>query len=79
MVSGLFGPESKYHGVVSPPLPMPRLEDAKGTGAALSSAFGTRLNPELRAPGVTNTRDLQGFTCLYDWLLDRSQVDPTGE
>lgn len=76
--------------VVSPPLPMPRLAEveellsllrragAKGTGASLSYAFGMQLNPELPALDATTiTRYLQAFLCLYDWLLDRSQIDPT--
>ncbi len=76
--------------VVSPPLPMPRLSQveellhllqragAKGTGASLTYAFGLQLNPELPAlDAPTITRYIQAFLCLYDWLLDRSPIDPT--
>jgi hypothetical protein len=76
--------------VVSPPLPLPRLADverlitalreagAKGTGAGLTYAFGIQLNPEMpRLDAPTITRYLQAFLCLYDWLLERSAIDPT--
>lgn len=76
--------------VVSPPLPLERLADvqaligalrnagAKGSGAGISYAFGMQFNPELPAlDAETVARYLKAFFCLYDWLLDRSDVDLT--
>lgn len=76
--------------VVSPPLPLARLADiqrlivrlrnagAKGSGAGLTYAFGMQFNPEL--PGLdarTVAAYLKAFFCLYDWLMQQSQVDLT--
>ncbi|MBT8096378.1 MAG: amidoligase family protein [Woeseia sp.] len=76
--------------VVSPPLPFSRLTDiqqlivklrdagAKGSGAGLTYAFGMQFNPEL--PGLdakTVVSYLKAFFCLYDWLMQQSEVDMT--
>ena len=76
--------------VVSPPIPMDRLQEvnaligalreagALGTGESWTYAFGMHLNPEL--PGLdagTITRYLQAFFCLYDWLIEHSALDLT--
>lgn len=76
--------------VVSPPLPLARLTDiqqlivtlrdagAEGSGAGLTYAFGMQFNPEL--PGLdakTVASYLKAFFCLYDWLMQRSEVDMT--
>lgn len=76
--------------VVSPPLPMRRLSDvqrliaalrgagAKGSGAGLSYAFGMQFNPELPALDARTVASyLKAFFCLYDWLMQRSNVDLT--
>lgn len=76
--------------VVSPPIPMDRLHEvnaliaalrqagALGTGESWAYAFGMHMNPELPAldPG-TITRYLQAFFCLYDWLIEHSDIDST--
>jgi hypothetical protein len=74
--------------VVTPPLPMDRLDDldllvarlrdagARGTRDGLAFAFGLHLNPELPdTDAVTMTRYLKAFLCLFDWLKAESQVD----
>lgn len=76
--------------VVTPPLPLPRLAEveslisrlrdagARGTEAGVAYAFGIQFNPELPALDAgTITRYLQAFFCLFDWLAQQSQVDPT--
>ncbi|WP_296897474.1 amidoligase family protein, partial [Thiohalocapsa sp.] len=76
--------------VVSPPLPMDRLETvngliwelraagAEGTGEELAYAFGLQLNPELPDTDVdTIRRYLQAFLCVEDWLRERADVDLT--
>ncbi|MDZ7645524.1 MAG: amidoligase family protein [Woeseiaceae bacterium] len=76
--------------VVSPPLPLARLADiqsliadlrdagARGSGAGWSYAFGMQFNPELPdLDGETVLRYLKAFFCLYDWLVERANVDLT--
>lgn len=74
--------------VVSPPLPMDRLDGlerliarlrdagARGTRDGLAFAFGVHLNPELPDTDAgTVTRYLKAFLCLFDWLRKRARVD----
>jgi hypothetical protein len=76
--------------VVSPPLPLERLDSvndlirklraagARGTGEELAYAFGLQLNPELPDTDVdTIRRYLQAFLCVEDWLRERAAVDLT--
>lgn len=76
--------------VVSPPLPLERLDTvnelirrlreagARGTGEELAYAFGLQLNPELPDTDVDTIRQyLQAFLCLEDWLRERAAVDLT--
>jgi hypothetical protein len=76
--------------LVSPPLPMERLPEvealivklreagAKGTSDHPVYAFGMQFNPEIpSADAVTLTAYLRAFLCLYDWLLQRSNIDIT--
>lgn len=76
--------------LVSPPLPMRRLEEveeliellrdagAKGTSDSVGYAFAMQFNPEVPSedPGVI-TAYLQAFLCLYEWLLVRAKVNMT--
>lgn len=76
--------------LVSPPLPMRRLDDiediiallrdagAKGTSDSFSYAFGMQFNPEIPSedPAVI-TAYLQAFLCLYEWLLVRADINLT--
>lgn len=74
--------------VVSPPLPMGRLDEvedliedlrdagARGTSDRLVNAFGMQLNVEIpRADADTITTYLQAFLCLYDWLFTRADIN----
>lgn len=74
--------------VVSPPLPVDRLDEleslirrlrdagARGTRDGLVFAFGVHLNPELPdTKADTVTRYLKAFLCLFDWLRMRARVD----
>lgn len=74
--------------LVSPPLPLDRLDDveriivalraagAKGTSDALTNAFGMQLNPEVPAEDAeTLLRYLKAYVCLQDWLFERAHVD----
>jgi hypothetical protein len=76
--------------VVSPPLPLDRLDGvnaviarlreagARGTGDELAYAFGLQLNPELPATdAATVRRYLKAFLCVEDWLRERARVDFT--
>jgi hypothetical protein len=76
--------------VVSPPLPMDRLNEietlverlrqagARGTTDGLVYAFGMQLNPEVPATGVdTILRYFKAFLVLFDWLKARARVDLT--
>jgi hypothetical protein len=76
--------------VVSPPLPLERLDTvndlirrlreagARGTGDELAYAFGLQLNPELPDTDVDTIRQyLQAFLCVEDWLRERAAVDLT--
>ncbi|MGL1832451.1 amidoligase family protein [Rhodocyclaceae bacterium SMB388] len=74
--------------VVSPPLPLHRLDDierlilrlreagARGTSDSLINAFGLQFNPELPStdPALI-TACLKAFLCLYDWLSTRADID----
>ena len=76
--------------LVSPPLPMRRLDEveelivllrdagAKGTSESVSYAFGMQFNPEIPStdPAVIR-RYLQAFLCLYEWLLVRAEINLT--
>ncbi|MBD3656494.1 amidoligase family protein [Marinobacter sp.] len=74
--------------IVSPPIPLSRLEQietlcdslreagALGSREAVYYAFGLQLNPELPdLDPATLVRYLQGFAALYDWLKARHQLD----
>lgn len=74
--------------LVSPPLPLDRLEEmnaliarlreagAKGTGDRLTNAFGMQFNPEIPDERAeTITAYLKAFLCLYDWLAERTEVN----
>ena len=74
--------------VVSPPLPLDRLEEvevliahlreagAKGTSDSAVNAFGMQLNPELPSHDARMIAAcLKAFMCLYDWLFMRSDID----
>lgn len=76
--------------IVTPPIPMDRLAELEPLVAALRSkgargtrhspwyAFGLHLNPEM--PGLdteTILSYLRSYACLYDWLVDREQLDPS--
>ncbi|TXS91836.1 alpha-L-fucosidase [Parahaliea aestuarii] len=76
------------HEVVSPPIPMQELwrlgallqrlreAGAKGTRHAAVYAFGLHLNPELPDLSATTILAyLRSFLCLYEWLLEREEVD----
>jgi hypothetical protein len=76
--------------VVSPPLPLDRLDvvntliaqlraaGARGTSDELAYAFGLQLNPELPATDVDTVRQyLQAFLCVEDWLRAQADVDLT--
>ncbi len=76
--------------IVTPPLPLDRLEEveklivhlrdagAKGTSDSTTNAFGMQLNPELPShdPKLI-TACLKAFMCLYDWLLTRADINLT--
>lgn len=74
--------------VVSPPLPLDRLDQfeqlicllrqkgAKGTSDQAMNAFGMQFNPEL--PSLDSdfiTACLKAFVCLYDWLFKRADIN----
>lgn len=74
--------------LVSPPLPMERLDEveeiirrlrsagAKGTSDRLVNAFGMQFNPEV--PDLetdTLTGYLKAFVCLYDWLYAKAEIN----
>lgn len=74
--------------LVSPPLPMHRLDDcealvaelraagARGTSDRWLNAFGMHFNPEVPDERAnTITAYLKAFVCLYDWLWQRAQVN----
>lgn len=76
--------------LVSPPLPLQRLGEvnlliellrragARGTGDKLTYAFGMQFNPEVPdARADTITAYLKAFLCLYDWILERANIDFT--
>lgn len=74
--------------IVTPPVPVDRLDElvplcaslreegALGTRHSPVYAFGLHMNPEL--PGLdagTVLAYLKSFLCLYDWLVQSSEVD----
>lgn len=74
--------------VVSPPIEMDRIErldaivgklreaGARGTRYSPVYAFGLHLNPEMPAlDAETICAYLRAFLCLYEWLLQVSEVD----
>ncbi|OOE92039.1 alpha-L-fucosidase [Salinivibrio sp. AR647] len=74
--------------IVSPPLPLDRLQDvdrlieflrqqgAEGTEDSPVYAFGMQLNPELPDLSAhTINAHLKAFLCLYDWLIKRADID----
>ncbi len=74
--------------IVSPPLPLERLDEmealivrlreagAKGTSDSPINAFGMQFNPELPSlePRLI-AASLKAFLCLYDWLFERADID----
>jgi hypothetical protein len=74
--------------IISPPLPLDRLEEvetlishlreqgAKGTSDSAVNAFGMQFNPELASLDPEHITDcLKAFVCLYDWLFVRADID----
>lgn len=74
--------------VVSPPLPLDRLDEvehlivelrkagARGTSDTLTNAFGMQFNPEIPSKDAELlTAVLKSFLCLYEWLFKRAQID----
>lgn len=55
-----------------------RRRGARGTRHSPWYAFGLHLNPEMPALDAgTILSYLRAYTCLYDWLVDREQLDPS--
>ena len=78
------------HELVSPPLPLSRLHEvdgliahlrqagAKGTGDRLTNAFGMQFNPEVPdTTAKTLCAYLKAFLCLFDWIVQRADIDFT--
>jgi len=76
--------------IVTAPIPMTRLLEleslisalrragARGTRHSPWYAFGLHLNPEIPAlDAATILAYMRSYTCLYDWLVDREQLDPS--
>ncbi|WP_114417992.1 amidoligase family protein [Marinospirillum perlucidum] len=74
--------------VVSPPLPLSRLQEveqliarlhqagAKGSSDSLINAFGLQLNPEIPDTDARILTSLiKAFLCLYEWLHARARID----
>lgn len=74
--------------VVSPPLPLDRLDEieqlivklrnagARGTSDTLTNAFGMQFNPEVPSnEAELLTAVLKSFLCLYEWLFKRARID----
>ena len=74
--------------VVSPPLPLDRLDEiellidklrgagARGTSDTLTNAFGMQFNPEIPSQDAeVLAAVLKSFLCLYEWLFKRAQID----
>jgi hypothetical protein len=74
--------------VISPPLPLDRLDEvelliarlrqagARGTSDTLTNAFGMQFNPEIPSHDTdVLTAVLKSFLCLYDWLFKRARID----
>lgn len=55
-----------------------RAAGARGTRHSPWYAFGLHLNPEMPALDARAILTyLRSYTCLYDWLVDREQLDPS--
>lgn len=55
-----------------------RRAGARGTRHSPWYAFGLQLNPEMPAlDAATILAYMRSYTCLYDWLVDREQLDPS--
>lgn len=76
--------------LVSPPLPMERLEEiediilllreagAKGTSDSVGYAFGMQFNPEVPSEDAeVILAYIRAFLCLYEWLLVRADINLT--
>ncbi|HSH42595.1 MAG TPA: amidoligase family protein [Arenicellales bacterium] len=76
--------------IVTDPIPMTRLMEleplisalrragARGTRYSPWYAFGLHLNPEMPAlDAATILSYVRSYTCLYDWLVVREQLDPS--
>lgn len=76
--------------IITEPIPMDRLLEleplvtalrragARGTRHSPWYAFGLHLNPEMPAlDAATILSYMRSYTCLYDWLVDREQLDPS--
>ena len=76
--------------LVSPPLPLSRLDEietlitrlreagAKGTSDGLINAFGMQFNPEIpTTDSQTLVAILKAFHCLYPWLWRRANINLT--
>jgi len=76
--------------LVSPPLPMDRLDEiediivllreagAKGTSDSFGYAFSMQFNPEVPSEDVkVILAYLQAFLCLYEWLFVRADINLT--
>lgn len=76
--------------IITEPIPMDRVLEleplfaalrragARGTRHSPWYAFGLHLNPEMPGLDPATILDyLRSYTCLYDWLVDREQLDPS--
>lgn len=76
--------------LVSPPLPMERLQEvediilvlreagAKGTSDSVGYAFGLQFNPEVPSEDAeVILAYLRAFLCLYEWLYVRADINLT--
>lgn len=76
--------------IVTAPLAMDRIESfeplvealrhkgARGTRHSPWYAFGLHLNPEMPSlEADVILAYMRSYTCLYDWLVDREQLDPS--
>ena len=76
--------------LVTPPLPLPALDDldricaelasqgAVGTQESFAYAFGVHFNPNVAEPEAASiVAHLQAFSCLFEWLKARDEMDLT--
>jgi len=76
--------------IITEPIPMTSLADceplvealrrsgARGTRHSPWYAFGLHFNPEMPAlDPATILAYMRSYACLYDWLVDREQLDPS--